>query len=186
MNKPFWKLNENIRANEVRLIGRDGKQIGVVSIREALEAAKKEKLDLIEIAPNAKPVVVKIADFGKFRYQEEKRFKKENKKAKPAELKEIRFSPFMGKADFETRKSRVKQFLEDGNKVKIVVVFKGRHMGKTDFGYKLIEKLIVEFRERIVVDMAPKMLGRHLSAIISPVKKKVAKNAEAKNTQVNN
>ena len=155
-------------------------------MREALEIARRDKLDLIEIAPAAIPPVAKIADFGKFRYHEEKKLKKASIKAKPAELKEIRFSPFMGSADFETRKTRVKGFLDSGNKVKLVVVFKGRHMGKTDFGHKLISTLIDSFKERIVVDMTPKMLGRHLSAIISPVKKRIIKNAETKNKEITN
>jgi len=186
LNKPFWKLNENIRASSVRLIGSSGKQIGIVSISDALVKAKDEKLDLVEIAPGAKPPVVKIVDFGKFKYSQEKKFKKESKKAKPAELKEIRFSPFIGDADFEVRKNRVREFLDLGHKVKIAVVFKGRYMAKTNFGYKLIEKLINGFKERIVVDMEPKMLGRHLSAIISPVKKKRGeiKNAETENKKI--
>jgi translation initiation factor IF-3 len=153
----------------VRVIGSGGKQLGVLEIQKALALAKKEGLDLVEIAPHAKPPVTRIVDIGKFKYEEEKKQKAQKKKTKTSELKEIRFSPFIGKADYNTRLIRIKEFLEDKNKVKVVVKFKGRQMGSKQFGYKLFERLLEDLKGRVGIDMSPKFLGRHLIMIISPL-----------------
>ena len=157
------------------MIGSDGKQLGVMKASEALEAAKKQGLTLVEIAPLAKPPVAKIVDFGKFRYAEEKKQRKESKKAKATELKEVRFSPFIAENDFQTRFGRVKEFLAEKNKVRLVVVFRGPQMRSKNFGYKLLERMVKELGETVVTDMQPKFLGKHLMMIISPTTKKVAK-----------
>lgn len=179
-HKLFWRSNEQIRTPEVRLIGADGKQIGVVKTSEAINQAKKEGLTLVEIASSAKPPVAKIVDFGKFRYQEEKKIKKQSKGQKGGELKEIRFSPFIGDADYAVRLKRVKEFLEEKNKVKVVVVFMGRQMGSKPFGYKLLERIREDLGEGVGMDMEPKFLGRHLITILSPVIKKNAKTEDKK------
>lgn len=176
-NKLFWRTDDAIRASEVRLIGSDGKQVGVVKTADALSKAKEEGLTLVEIAATAVPPVAKIVDFGKFRYQEEKKLKKQSKGAKGGELKEIRFSPFIGVADYEVRIKRVKEFLGEKNKVKVVVVFLGRQMNSKRFGYDLIERIKKDLGESISVDMEPKFLGRHLITIISPyAKSKIKEN----------
>lgn len=177
--KLFWRTDSAIRAPEVRLIGEDGKQEGIVKVADALVKAKEAGLTLIEISATATPPVAKIVDFGKFRYQEEKKLRKQAKGVKGGELKEVRFSPFIGQADYETRLKRVKEFLAEKNKVKVVVVFLGRQMGSKPFGYKLIEKIKGDLGESIAVDMEPKFLGRHLITIISPY-------AKAKNKEDNN
>jgi translation initiation factor IF-3 len=182
-SKLFWRTDTAIRAPEVRLIGSDGTQLGVVKTSEALAKAKEEGLTLVEVAASAVPPVAKIVDFGKFRYQEEKKIRKQNKGAKGGELKEIRFSPFIGTSDYEVRLKRVKEFLGEKNKVKVVVVFLGRQMNSKPFGYKLIERIKADLGENISVDMEPKFLGRHLMTIISPV---VNKNAKSKNEETNN
>lgn len=186
--KLFWRTNEAIRSPEVRVIGADGKQLGVMKIAGALEEAKKQALTLVEIAPMAKPPVVKIVDFGKFRYQEEKKLRKEAKKSKAAELKEVRFSPFIAENDFQTRFGRVKEFLAQKNKVRLVVVFRGPQMKSKNFGYTLLDRMVKELGEAIVTDMPPKFLGKHLMMIISPTNKKPVinnkketENAETKN-----
>ena len=172
MNKKYrWQINRQIRAPKVRVIGPDDKQIGVLSINEALDKAKEEELDLVEIAPKANPPVCKIVDFGKFRYQEERKERKLKKKTKSAELKEVRFSPFIAEHDFETRFERINEFLGEKSKVKVVVVFKGRHMGSKEFGYKLFGRITEKLQGRISIDMEPKFLGRHLAMIISPTSK---------------
>ncbi|MBX4205816.1 translation initiation factor IF-3 [Candidatus Microgenomates bacterium] len=168
-----WNINEYIRASELRVIGADDKQIGVLSKADALAKARELGLDLIEIAPGAVPPVAKIIELGKFKYQEEKKARAAAKKSKAAELKEIRFSPFIGEADYQTRFKRVREFLEGGDKVKLVVVFKGRQMGSKGFGYELFQKILKEFGDKVVVDMEPKFIGRHLAMIISPLKKKI-------------
>ena len=137
-------------------------------IDKALGQARKVGLDLIEIAPIAKPPVAKIINFGKFRYQEEKKEKQQKKGVKGGELKEIRFSPFIGEADYKTRLERVKEFLEDKDKVRLVVKFKGRQMGSKQFGYSLLKRVLDELGQSIAVDMEPKFLGRHLIMVISP------------------
>ncbi len=164
-----YRINNQIRAPEVRVIGADGKQVGILKILEALSRAKEENLDLVEIAPQAKPPVVKIVEQGKFLYQEEKKARAEKKKAKASELKEVRFSPFIADADFETRVARVAEFLEDKNKVRLVVKFKGRQMEVKGAGYEVTRKILDRFGEGIAVDMQPKFLGRHLVMVISPV-----------------
>ena len=171
-NKPFWRTDEQIRAASLRVVDSEGKLIGVLSRSQALEEAKKQELTLVEIAPNANPPVAKIVDFGKFRYAEEKKLKEIAKKNKGGELKEIRFSPFIADNDYKTRISRINEFLGDKNKVKIVVVFRGPQMRVKNQGYILVNKIIAELGDRVVIDMQPKFLGKHLITIVSPIFKK--------------
>ncbi|HEX6977397.1 MAG TPA: translation initiation factor IF-3 [Patescibacteria group bacterium] len=164
-------MNEEIRAPELRVIGEDGKQVGLLDRSTALAKAREVELDLIEIAPGAKPPVAKIADLGKYIYQEEKKKKAGARKSKGGEVKEIRLSPFIAENDYNTRLERVKEFLKEKNKVKLTVVFKGRQMGSRGFGYDLLGKTIKDLGETIHVDMEPKFIGRHLIMTISPVTK---------------
>jgi translation initiation factor IF-3 len=152
----------------VRVIGEGGKQVGVVTIKKALELANKAKLDLVEIAPKAKPPVAKITEFGKFKYEQEKKLRKEKKRSKPLDLKEVRLSPFIGEHDFNTRFERIKEFLQEKHKVRVVVKFKGRQMGSKKFGYDLMKKVLGKVDGKITVDMEPKFIGRHLTMVISP------------------
>jgi translation initiation factor IF-3 len=179
------KINSEIRSPELRVIGDDGKQLGVMKREEALQKAQDEGVDLIEIAPLAVPPVAKIIELGKFKYQEEKRRKKEKKSSKPSELKEIRFSPFIAENDFNTRIERVKEFLEDKHKVRIVVVFMGRQMGSKPVGYELLKRINKLFDGRIAIDMEPKFIGRHLAMVISPLNKVRNKETETK-TEIEN
>lgn len=169
--KIYWRVNENIHAPKVRVIDEKGKQIGLLDTGEALVRAKKVKLDLVEIAPNAKPPVAKIIEFGKFKYQEDKKLRKQKKGAKGGDIKEIRFSPFIGAADYETRIIRVKEFLNNKDKVRLVVKFKGRQMGSKQYGYDLLKRILDSFENQVSVDMEPKFMGRHLMMVISPVAK---------------
>lgn len=174
MNKQFhptWRINEAIRAREVRVIGEDNKQIGVMTREEALARAKELSVDLIEIVPHAEPPVTKLIDFGKFRYQEEKKEREVKKKAKGGELKEIRFTPFIGEGDFETRIRRIEEFLGDSNKVRIVVVFNNRQMAGPANGFALVKRVLARFEDRTIVDMEPKFFGKRLVCVISPTKK---------------
>ena len=159
----------------MRVIDSDGGQVEVLPIAEALKKAREKGTDLVEIAPNASPPVVKLIDFGKFRYTEEKKLREQMKKAKPAELKEVRLSPFIGEADYKTRVRQIDKFLHNGHKVKVVIVFKGRQLGSKKFGYGILQKVIDEITHEITIDMEPKFLGRHLAIIISPLKKNRAR-----------
>lgn len=151
--------------------------LGEMSVAEGVNKAKSLGLTLVEIAPNAAPPVAKIVDFGKFRYSEEKKAREAAKKVKGGEVKEIRFSPFIGEADFKVRIERIKEFFADKNKVRVVVVFKGPQMRVKQIGYDVINKVKAEFGDSIITDMPPKFLGKHLVTVISYVKsqnKKIA------------
>ncbi|MFC1625439.1 translation initiation factor IF-3 [Patescibacteria group bacterium] len=178
--KTFWLINEAIRAPELRVITAEGKQIGVMGKDEALQKAKDDGLDLVEIATSAKPPVAKLVEFGKFKYQEEKKARREAKKTKAGELKEVRFSPFIAENDYNTRFEKVKEFLEEKNKVKVVVVFMGRQMNSKRFGYDLIDRILKDLGDKVITDMQPKFLGRHLVTIVSPVFKSNAKTKDKK------
>jgi translation initiation factor IF-3 len=164
-----WRINYQIRAPKVRVIGADGKQIGVLPIDKALAESKKAGLDLVEIAPKATPPVVKIIEIGKLKYEEEKKLRRERKGIKGGDTKEIRFSPFIGEHDFQIRLERIKEFLSEKNKVRIAVVFKGREMGSKQFGYDILNKINSIFKDSITIDMQPKFMGKHLITVISPV-----------------
>ena len=170
-----YRINNQISADKVRVIDPDGKQVGVMNLKKALKEAYDRKLDLVEIAPNSKPPVVKIIELGKFKYIEDKKRKKEKLGSKKGDVKEIRFSPFIGDADYKMRLRKVQDFLNQGFKIRAVVKFKGRQMGRKNFGYELLKKLIDEVDRDINIDMEPKFIGRHLTCIISPSTKVVKK-----------
>jgi len=177
--KLFWRTDYQIRAPSLRVVDSEGKLLGVLSKDEAIKQAKEANLTLVEIAPNATPPVAKIVDFGKFRYAEEKKARSLAKKVKGGGIKEIRFSPFIGEADFKVRIERIKEFFADKNKVRVVVVFKGPQMRVKNTGYDVINKIKAEFGESVITDMPPKFLGKHLVTVLSFVAKKKAKNPEA-------
>lgn len=171
-DQKFYRINERIFANQLRVIDSEGKQIGVLSKQEALTIAKEQELDLVEIAPTAKPPVARIIDFKKFLYQEEKKKREEKKKSKNSETKEIRLGPFMNDHDLETMVKRAREFLEGNDKVKLVVRFKGRQMGHPEFGHQVIRKAIGNLSDVSKVDKDPHFEGRQLIAMISPERKK--------------
>lgn len=173
--KLYWRTDYQIRAASLRVIGADGKLIGVLGKDEAIKQAKDQGLTLVEIAPNAVPPVAKIVDFGKFRYSEEKKLRQQSKKVKGGEVKEIRFSPFIAENDFNTRLERVREFLSDKNKVRVVIVFTGPQMRVKHTGFEVINRIKKELGESIITDMEPKFLGKHLVTVISPVSKKAVK-----------
>ena len=166
-----WRINQQIRATSVRVIDEKGKQIKIMPLNEALKLANEKGVDLIEIAPNAKPPVAKISDLGKFLYQEEKKQRQLKKKSKSPELKEVRLSPFIGEADYKTRLSKIREFLDDKNKVRVVVRFKTNQLASKKFGYELLERILKEFTTQVNLDMQPKFFGKFLIMIISPTNK---------------
>lgn len=184
--KLFWRTDYQIRASRLRVVGSDSKLIGEMSRDEAIKKAKDEGLTLVEIAPNAIPPVAKIVDFGKFRYAEEKKAKAQAKKVKGGEVKEIRFSPFIGEADFQIRIKRIKEFFAEKNKVRVVVVFKGPQMRVKHTGFDLIKRIKNEFGDSVQTDMEPKFLGKYLSTVLSPVSKGKVKKEEPKNGENEN
>lgn len=137
--------------------------------------AVEQELDLVEIAPQAKPPVCKIMDFGKFRYEQHKKEKLLRKKQQTVQVKEVRFHPNTDTHDYEFKARHARQFLNDGNKVKASVVFRGRQMAHQEFGLALLERLLEELKDIAIVERAPKMEGRSMIAILAPDKKKIAK-----------
>lgn len=182
--KLFWRTDYQIRAPSLRVVDSEGKLVGELGRDEAIKRAKEEGLTLIEIAPNANPPVAKIADFGKFRYSEEKKARAQAKKVRGGEVKEIRFSPFIAENDFNVRIERIKEFFADKNKVKVVVVFKGPQMRVKHVGYEMIEKIKKVFGDTIITDMEPKFLGKYLVTVISPVTNK--KNVKKESKEIDN
>ncbi len=168
-------INEEIRAEKMRVIGADGSQLGILSRKDALAQAHEAGLDLVEMSPNAEPPVCKIMDYGKFLYERTKKEKESKKKRTVVEVKEIKFSCRIDKHDFETKLNHAKRFLGDGNKVKITIVFSGREMNHTDRGYDLMANIKEALVDIGGADKAPSLDGRFMTLVISPKKPDEAK-----------
>jgi translation initiation factor IF-3 len=169
---PDNRINERVRAPNVRLIGADGSQVGIVTREKALGMAQEADLDLVEVAPNADPPVCKIMDYGKFKYQESLRAKEARKKQGHQQVKEMRFGPKIGIHDYETKRNRILEFLDEGHRVKVSVRFKGREMHHTELGTQLLERLVGDLAEVASVEVAGKLDGRIMSMMFAPQKKK--------------
>lgn len=167
---PFYKLNHYIQAPEVRVVDEAGKQVGVLPLGKALKQAQEKGLDLVEVAPRAKPPVCKIVDFKKFKFLEAKKKKAEKKKTKQVEIKEVRLTPFIAENDFNFRIARAEEFLKDGDKVKVSIFFRGRQIAKKEFGYDQLKKAVEALGVVSQVEAEPKFVGRRLEMTLSPVK----------------
>lgn len=163
--------NQFIRASELRVISESGEQVGILSKEEALKAARAAEKDLVLITTNANPPVAKIIDLAKFKYQQQQKEAASRKKAKAQEIKEVRFTPFMGDGDFEARLKKVVQFLKKGDKVRLSLQFKGRAITKKEFGYDIFTRVIEATQEFATVELEPKMMGKKLMAQLMPAKK---------------
>jgi len=172
----FTRLNEAIRAPELRVIGEDGRQLGVLSRQEALRAAQDAGLDLVEISPDASPPVAKIVDWGKYNYQKTKQLQKSKRNAKASELKQMRFGLKISDHDLGVKLRKVSEFLEDGHKVKLVVFYRGREMAHRDLGFKLADRVIEILGEDIAVDQQPQLAGKQLSFVVRSTGHAKAKN----------
>ena len=160
-------INEQIRDREVRLIGADGEQIGVVASREAQKIADEAGLDLVKIAPNAKPPVCKVIDYGKYRYEMARKDKEAKKKQKTVELKEIRLSPNIDTNDLNTKMNAAKKFLAKGNKVKITLRFRGREMAHMSSSKHILDDFAENLSDIAVVEKAPKIEGRSIGMVLA-------------------
>ena len=161
------QINEEIRDPEVRLIGADGAQLGVMSAREAQARADEAGLDLVKISPTATPPVCKLMDYGKYRFEQAKREKEAKKNQHVVEVKEVRMSPGIDIGDFNTKLRNAQKFLAEGNRVKVTVRFRGREMAHTDIGKKLLLDFAAQCGELAVMDKEPKLEGRHMSIFLS-------------------
>lgn len=169
--RKFYRTNERIFALTLRVLDSEGKQIGVLSKAEALSKAREEGLDLVEVAPMAKPPVAKIINFKKYLYQQEKKKREEKKKTKKSETKEIRLGPFMDNHDLGVRIKRGREFLEDSNKVRLVLKFIGRQITHPEFGHAVIQKVVAALSDISKLEKEPHFEGKQLIAVLSPEKK---------------
>ena len=164
------RTNEQITASEVRVISSSGKQLGIISIREALYHAEDEGFDLVEVSPDAKPPVCKIADYGKLKYKEQKSKKEAKKKQKTIEVKEIKIRPGIEKHDYGVKMKALSKFISGGNKVKVTMRFRGREMEHRNLGFDLLKKLENEVADFANVEVRPKMEGRQIMMVLVPSK----------------
>ena len=160
-------INEQIRDREVRLIGQDGEQLGVMPITEAMKLAREAELDLVKIAPTAKPPVCKIIDYGKYRYEQARKEKEAKKKQKTIEIKEVRLSPNIDENDLNTKVNAAKKFIEKGNKVKVTLRFRGREMAHVQNSKQILDVFSERMADVAVVDKAPKMEGRSMTMFLT-------------------
>lgn len=162
----FTRLNDSIQAAELRVIDEEGNQLGILSKREALDLARSKELDLVEVSPEAKPPVARIVDWGKYNYQRTKQQQKNRKSVKATELKQMRFGLKIGEHDLAIKMSKVDKFLTLGHKVKISIVYRGREQAHKELGFKLADKVIADFGDKVAVDQRPQLSGRMLSFVL--------------------
>lgn len=192
MRQLYYRTNWQIKATNVRLLDETGKQIGVMPLAKARSLAKEKGLDLVEIAQRADPPIVKITDYAKFKYQQAKKNKKDRRESKKGErLKEIRLTPFIGKADLDTRISRAKGFAKNGDRVKVVVKFRGRQITQKNFGYQLLDQVKKQLADFYQPEREPKFAGRQIIMFLKPIKdtkvkktKNETKKTKKENSQV--
>lgn len=173
------RINDRIRVPEVRLVGPGGEQVGVVRIEVALNLAQEADLDLVEVAPDARPPVAKLMDFGKFKYESDMKAREARRNQANTQLKEIRFRLKIDSHDYETKKGHVVRFLSAGDKVKTMIMFRGREQSRPEMGVRLLQRLAEDVAEYGFVESMPKQDGRNMVMVIGPVKKK----ADAKSEQ---
>ena len=166
---PFVRVNGKIRAREVRVIGPEGKQLGVLSLGDALTLARANGMDLVEIAPNAVPPVCRIVDFGKFRYEQAKRQKESKKHQHATKVKEVQLSPKIDPHDLSVKLQHAVGFLCEDMKVKVVLKFRGREMAHTEFGFQVVQKFLSDLAAYGHPDFEPKLIGRGVNVMISPL-----------------
>lgn len=160
-------MNDQITVEEVRLVGADGEMRGVVKLQEALAEADEAGLDLVEVSPNAAPPVCKILDYGKYKYEQQKKAAEARKKQKTVDVKEVKIRPTIGEHDYEVKMRNARRFLENGDKVKVTMRFRGREMAHQDIGTDLLKRMIEELADVGKVDLHPKKEGRQIIMVLS-------------------
>jgi translation initiation factor IF-3 len=170
IDKRFIRTNDRIRAKEIRVIDDEGNQIGILPPFDALKMAREKNLDLVEISPSAVPPVCRIMDYGKFLYQQEKKEREAKKHQKVIVVKEVKFRINVDDHDYETKKNHVLRFLDEGDKVKATIFFRGREMTRTNLGRQILERLIKDVQDKSIVEFRPRQEGNTLHAILAPKK----------------
>jgi translation initiation factor IF-3 len=164
------RINERIRVPEVRLIGDEGKQIGVVKTAEALAYAQERDLDLVEVAPEARPPVCRVLDYSKYKYEQEQKQKQARKHQQQITVREIKFRPKIAQHDYDTKKGHVERFLRDQSKVKVTIMFRGREMAHPERGQMILDRLAEELQDLAVVEQRPIQDGRNMTMMLGPAK----------------
>jgi translation initiation factor IF-3 len=172
------RINDRIRVPEVRLVGPNGEQVGIVRVEDALRLAAESDLDLVEVAPMAKPPVAKLMDFGKFKYEAAIKEREARKNQVNTVIKEIKFRPKIDPHDYATKKGHVERFLKAGDKVKVTIMFRGREQSRPELGYRLLQRLASDIGDLGFVESTPKQDGRNMIMVIGPTKKKAEAKAE--------
>ena len=165
--KDSTRINDRIEASHVRLIRSDGSQAGIVTIHEALDIARNDGLDLVEVAANSEPPVCRVMNYGKYKFQLSKKLQDARKKQKTIQVKEVKFRPRIDEHDYQFKLKHINRFIEQGNKVRAFVHFRGREMAHKDIGLKILERIISEMGELVVVEKAPSMEGNQMAVILS-------------------
>ncbi len=174
------RVNDRIRVPEVRLVGPNGEQVGIVRIDDALRLAQESDLDLVEVAPTARPPVCKLMDYGKFKYETAQKARETRRNQTNTVIKEMKLRPKIDAHDYETKKGHVVRFLKQGDKVKITIMFRGREQHRPELGFRLLQKLAGDVEELGFVESTPKQDGRNMVMVIGPHKKKSEAKLEAK------
>jgi translation initiation factor IF-3 len=168
-NEP--RINDRIRAREVRLVAANGEQIGIKPLPEALAMAREQELDLVEVADKANPPVCRIMDYGKYKYEAAQRAKESRRKSTNIVIKEMKYRPKIGQGDFDTKTRKVEQFLGEGHKVKITIMFRGREMQHPELGKKILDEVADKVADVARVEVVPKLDGRNMIMVLAPDKK---------------
>ena len=172
------RINDRIGVPEVRLVGPNGEQVGIVRVEDALRLAAEADLDLVEVAPQAKPPVAKLMDFGKFKYEAAMKARESRKNQVNTVIKEIKLRPKIDQHDYDTKKGHVVRFLSAGDKVKVTIMFRGREQSRPELGFRLLQKLAEDVQELAFIESAPKQDGRNMVMVLGPTKKKAEARAE--------
>ena len=168
ISKESPKINEEIRAREVRVTSSTGEQLGIISLRDALRIAGEQQLDLVEVAPTAKPPVCRIMDFGKYRYEQQKRDKEARKKQKVVSVKEVKLRPNIEQHDFDVKLKNAVRFLEEGNKVKVTIMFRGRELSHPELGREILKRVAELLKDSVSIERDAKLEGKNMIMILAP------------------
>ncbi|MGQ9696029.1 MAG: translation initiation factor IF-3 [Thermodesulfobacteriota bacterium] len=161
-------VNWQIRASEVRVIGHDGKQIGILPLKEAMKLAEEQGLDLVEVAPQATPPVCRIMNYGKYKYQQSKKIQEAKKHQTVIQVKEVKIRPRTEEHDLQFKLRHAKRFLSEGNKVKVSMLFRGREIAHPEMGRELLDRVIAELKDLMVIEQAPRLEGRNMVMLLAP------------------
>ena len=173
--KESLRINEEIRIKEVRVTDANGEQLGIMATRDALRLAEEQHLDLVEVAPKARPPVCRIMDFGKYRYEQQKREKEAKKKQKVITIKEVKLRPNIEQHDFDVKLKNASRFIEEGNKVKITIMFRGRELSHPELGNELLDRAVETLGDTVTVERAAKLEGKNMTMVVSPKAQKAVK-----------